>query len=225
VSGFMLKIFTFNERFKTPLMKNLKYLKTFFPLTLIAIIITLVSCGSSNPVVTSTAEPGVAQILNEEIRRFENAGVIHIESTYYNPHIKGFLTAYSNKERIATDQLKSVLTVSEINTILNPSELEHLIQQLNDPTKVPVTSFITSRKVILEDLHEKGEKNVKNNQRLLNIEKDRMIISTPVFTRDKQFALIDISKGKLNNMYTTINLYQKEGDTYVYYKTLLGYME
>src|SRR5690606_2215167 len=147
------------------------------------------------------------------------------ESTYYNPHIKGFLTAYSNGERMATDQLKNILTVSEINNILNPEELQHLIQQLENPAQLAITPGMTSRKVILEDLHARGEKNVKNNQRLLIIEKDRMIISTPVYTRDQQFAIIDVSKGKLHSMYTTINLYQKEGDKYVFYKTLLGYME
>ncbi len=199
-------------------------LNKFLSIKLIAVFFSLASCGSSSPT-AATAEPAEAQILNEEIRRFDNSGVIHIESTYYNPHIKGFLTAYGNGERKATDQLRSILTVSEIDKILNPSELEHLIQQLNDPSRVPTTSFMTSRKVILEDLNSRGEKNVKNNQRLLNIEKDRMIISNPIFTRDKQFALIDVSKGKLNNMYTTINLYQREGDTYVFYKTLLGYME
>ncbi|HSP40943.1 MAG TPA: hypothetical protein VLN46_05880 [Gillisia sp.] len=206
-------------------MKNPLSLKSFLPLTFITSFFTLLSCGSSAPVVTTSAEPSDAQILNEEIRRFEDAGVIHIESTYYNPHIKGFLTAYSDGDRKATDQLKSILTVSEINEILNSAELEHLIQQLDNPGRVPTTTLMTSKKVMLEDLHAKGDKNVKNNQRLLNIEKDRMIVSTPIFTRDKQFAMIDVSKGKLNNMYTTINLYQKKGDTYVYYKTLLGYME
>lgn len=220
----MPKIFTFIERFKTPVMKAPRYLKNFLSILIIAFFFTLGSCGSSTPV-TSTADTAEAQILNEEIRRFEDAGVIHIESTYYNPHIKGFLTAYSNGERKATDQLKSILTVSEINQILNSTELEHLIQQLNDPAKVPSTSLMTSRKVVLQDLNARGQQNVKNNQRLLNIEKDRMIISTPIFTRDKQFALIDVSKGKLNNMYTTINLYQREGDSYVFHKTLLGYME
>ena len=210
---------------KTPNMKNPLKLKNFLSLTLIITFFTLLSCGSSTPVVTPSAEPSTAQILNEEIRRFENAGVIHIESTYYNPHIKGFLNAYNDGDRKATDQLKSILTVSEINEILNPAELENLIQQLENPGKVPATNTMTSKKVMLEDLHAKGDKNVKNNQRLLKIEKDRMIVSTPIFTRDKQFAMIDVSKGKLNNMYTTINLYQKEGDTYVYYKTLLGYME
>lgn len=200
--------------------KNIRHYQLF----LITIIFSFISCGTSAPVAV-TAEPAVAQILDEEIRRFEDAGVIHIESTYYNPHIKGFLTAYSNGERMATDQLKNILTASEINTILNSGELDHLIAQLNEPSKLPVTSAMSSRKVVLEDLHSKGEKNVKNNQRILNIEKDRMIISTPIFTRDKQFAMVDVSKGKLNSMYTTINLYQKEGDKYMFYKTLLGYME
>lgn len=206
-------------------MENPLNLKNFLSLTLISTFFTLLSCGSSIPIVTSPAQPAESQILNEEIRRFEDAGVIHIESTYYNPHVKGFLTAYSNGERIATDQLKSILTDSEINKIMNSTELEHLIQQLENPGKLPTTTLMTTNKVMLEDLHSKGEKNVKNNQKLLNIEKDRMIISTPIFTRDNEFALIDVSKGKLNNMYTTINLYQKEGDTYVFYKTLLGYME
>lgn len=205
-------------------MKYVLVLKKFHLITVIAFIFSFFSCGTTVPV-TTTAEPAVAQILNEEIQRFDDAGVIHIESTYYNPHIKGFLTSYSNGERIATDPLKNILTVPEKNEILNPEELEHLIQQLNNPSKVPVTSAMTSRKVILEDLHARGEKNEKNNQRLLNIEKDRMIISTPIFTRDKKFAMIDVSKGKLNSMFTTINLYQKEGDVYVFYKTLLGYME
>src|SRR5690606_15126314 len=205
-------------------MKNPLYFKIFPLFTLIAFVFTLVSCGSATPVVV-TATPAEAQILDEEIKRFDNAGVIHIESTYYNPHIKGFLTAYSDGDRKTTDQLKNVLNVSEINKILNPEELDHLINQLNDPSKLPLTPAMTSRKVVLEDLHSRGEKNIKNNQRLLNIEKDRMIISTPIFTRDKQFALIDVSKGKLNNMFTTINLYEREGDTYVFSKTLLGYME
>ncbi len=204
---------------KNPLVPNIGVC-----IILIAAVTTFTSCGSTAPVPIQ-AEPQVANILDEEIRRFEDAGVIHIESTYYNPHIKGFLTAYSNGERKATDQLKSILTVSEINTILNPAELDHLIRQLNEPGKVPGTPFMTSRKVILEDLNARGEQNVKNNQRLLNIEKDRMILSTPIFTRDKQFALIDVSKGKTNNMFTTINLYQREGNTYVFYKTLLAYME
>lgn len=205
-------------------MKNFISHKRFLFVTLFAMIFSVLSCGTSAPMAV-TAEPAVAQILDEEIRRFEDAGTIHIESTYYNPHIKGFLTAYSNGERMATDQLKNVLTVSEIDKILNELELEHLIEQLNDPSRLPLTSEMTSRKVILEDLHTKGEKNVKNNQRILNIDKDRMIISTPIFTRDKEFAVVDVSKGKLNSMYTTINLYKKEEGKYVFYKTILGYME
>lgn len=205
-------------------MKNPLSLKIFLPIIFIAAIITLSSCRSTTPV-TNQADPDVANILDEEIRRFDDAGIIHMESTYYNPHIKGFLTAYRDGDRKTTDQLKSILTVSETNNILNPAELDHLIQQLNDPGKVPTTSLMTARKVVLQDLNARGQVNVKNNQRLLNIEKDRMIISTPIFTRDKQFALIDVSKGKLNNMYTTINLFQREGNTYVFYKTLLGYME
>jgi len=205
-------------------MKNPLSLNKILPLILIAFSFALSSCGSAKPV-TNIADQEVANILDEEIRRFDDAGIIHIESTYYNPHIKGFLSAYRDGDRKTTDQLKSILTVSEINNILNRAELDNLIQQLNDPGKVPTTSLMTSRKVVLQDLNARGEANVKNNQRLLNIEKDRMIISTPIFTRNKQFALIDVSKGKLNNMYTTINLYQKEGDTYVFYKTLLGYME
>src|SRR5690606_4545197 len=105
----------------------------------------------------------------------------HIESTYYNPHIKGFLTAYNTGDRMATEQLRNVLTTAEINKILNIEELEYLIAQLNEPAKLPITPAMTSRKVILEDLHTRGEKNIRNNQRLLNIEKDRMIISTPIF--------------------------------------------
>lgn len=205
-------------------MKNFISHKRFLFVTLFAMIFSVLSCGTSAPMAV-TAEPAVAQILDEEIRRFEDAGTIHIESTYYNPHIKGFLTAYSNGERMATDQLKNVLTVSEIDKILNELELEHLIEQLNDPSRLPLTSEMTSRKVILEDLHTKGEKNVKNYQRILNIDKDRMIISTPIFTRDKEFAVVDVSKGKLNSMYTTINLYKKEEGKYVFYKTILGYME
>jgi arsenate reductase-like glutaredoxin family protein len=205
-------------------MNNPLSLNKVLLIILIAIATTFSSCGSATPA-TIQAQPDVANILDEEIRRFEDAGIIHIESTYYNPHIKGFLTAYSEGDRKTTDQLKSILTVSEIKSILNPAELNHLIQQLNDPGKVPSTSIMTSRKVLLQDLNARGEQNVKNNQRLLNIEKDRMIISTPIFTRDKEFALIDVSKGKLNNMYTTINLYQREGNSYVFYKTLLGYME
>lgn len=205
-------------------MKNFISHKRFLFVTLFAMIFSVLSCGTSAPMAV-TAEPAVAQILDEEIRRFEDAGTIHIESTYYNPHIKGFLTAYSNGERMASDQLKNVLTVSEIDKILNELELEHLIEQLNDPSRLPLTSEMTSRKVILEDLHTKGEKNVKNNQRILNIDKDRMIISTPIFTRDKEFAVVDVSKGKLNSMYTTINLYKKEEGKYVFYKTILGYME
>lgn len=203
-------------------MKN--HFKKFYPAALTIAILSIFSCGTTAPV-AEKAEPAQAQILNEEIQRFDDAGLIHIESTYYNPHLRGFLTAYSNGERGVTDQLENILTVSEINEILNPRELEHLIQQLNDPAKVPSTSLTASRKVLLEDLRAKGEKNLKNNQRLLNIEKDRMIISTPIFTRDKEFALIDVSKGKLNSMYTTINLYQKKGNKYIFYKTLLGYME
>jgi len=151
--------------------------------------------------------------------------VIHIESTYYNPHITGFLTAYSNGDRMATDQLKNTLTESEINKILNPDEIKNLLQQLNSPGKIPYTSFMDSHKVVLEDLHARGDEIIKDNKRLKNIDKDRMIISTPIYTRDKQFAMVDVSKGKLNSMYTTINLYQKVGDAYVFYKTLVGYME
>lgn len=200
------------------------HFKKIFPAAVTIAIFSIFSCGTTAPVEVK-AEPAQAQILNEEIRRFDNAGVIHIESTYYNPHLKGFLTAYSKGERVVTDRLESILTVSEISKILNPGELEYLIQQLNNPSKVPSTSLTASRKVILEDLRARGEKNLKNNQRLLNIEKNRMIISTPIYTRDKEFALIDVSKGRLNSMYTTINLYQKEGDNYVFYKTLLGNME
>lgn len=206
-------------------MKNPLTLKSVFSFIIFATVFTLVSCGTAVPVANTTADAATAQLLDEEIKRFDNAGIIHIESTFYNPHIKGFLIAYSNGDRMATDQLKSVLTVAEINAILIPGELEHLIQQLDNPTRVPTTSLMASRKVVLEDLHDKNDKVLNNNQRLLNIDKNRMIISTPVFTRDKQFALIDVSKGKLNNMYTTINLYQREGDTYVFSKTLLGYME
>lgn len=201
-------------------------LNTVFSLTTIISVFSFISCGTNVPVIKNqTAPPAVAQLLDEEIKRFENSGVIHIESTYYNPHIKGFLTAYSNGDRNTTDQLKGILTDSEINAILNAEEVAYLIQQLENHAKVPSTLLMTSQKVILEDLHDKKDKDLNNNQRILNIDKNRMIISTPVFTRDKQFALIDVSKGKLNNMYTTINLYQKEGDTYVFSKTLLGYME
>lgn len=205
-------------------MKNTLNFKKFFPAAVAIAIFTISSCKTTAPVEVQ-AEPAQAQILNEEIRRFDDAGVIHIESTYYNPHLKGFLTAYSNGERGVTNQLESILTVSEISKIMNPGELEYLIQQLNNPTKIPSTSLMASRKVLLEDLRERGEENLNNNERLLNIEKDRMIISTPIYTRDKEFALIDVSKGRLNSMYTTINLYQKEGDNYVFYKTLLGNME
>lgn len=206
-------------------MKTSRALKTMFKLPVISNFFILISCVTHAPVVSTTANPAVAQILDEEINRFENAGVIHIESTYYNPHIKGFLTAYNNGDRMATDQLRNVLTAAEINEILNPDELGYLIDQLNDPQKLPTTRAMTTRKVILEDLHSRGEKNIRNNQRLLNIEKDRMIISTPVFTSDKEFAIIDVSKGKLHAMYTTINLYKMEDGKYVFYKTLLGYME
>lgn len=206
-------------------MKNPLSLKSISSLAIIVSIFSFISCGTTAPLATTTADAAVAQLLDEEIKRFDNTGVIHLESTYYNPHIKGFLTAYSNGERMATDQLKNILTVGEINAILNSGELENLIQQLENPATVPSTPLMVSRKVILEDLHTKKDKNINNNQRVLNIDKNRMIISTPVFTRDKQYALIDVSKGKLNNMYTTINLYQREGDTYVFSKTLLGYME
>ncbi|CAN5188014.1 hypothetical protein BH23BAC2_BH23BAC2_15850 [soil metagenome] len=205
-------------------MENTFQLKKFYFLPVIIVILSFFSCGTTAPV-AATAEPAVAQILDEEIRRFDNVGVIHIESTYYNPHIKGFLTAYSNGERMATDPFKNTLTASEITKILNPTELDYLINQLVEPAKLPKTPLMVSRKVILEDLHDSNTRNVKNNQRLMNIDKHRMIISTPIFTRDKQFALVDVSKGKLNSMYTTINLYQREGDGYIYYKTLVGYME
>lgn len=200
------------------------FFKNFKLLSLIAVMISLISCGTSTPATTS-AEPYEAQILDEEVRRFDNTGVIHIESTYYNPHIKGLLSAYSKGDRMATDQLKNTLTESEIKKILSPEEVVNLLKQLNTPSKVPFTSYMASKKVVLQDLNARGDKNIKNNKRLKNIEKDRMIISSLIFTRDKEFAMVDVSKGKLNSMYTTINLYQKEGDAYVFYKTLVGYME
>lgn len=205
-------------------MYTLPFLKNIWSFTIMAMTFTLFSCGSSTPVTTS-AEPSDVQILNEEIRRFDNAGEIHIENTYYNPHIKAFLTAYSNGDRVATDQLKNTLTEPEISKILNEEEIKYLLKQLEAPSAVPYTSFMASHKVVLEDLHDRDDKNAKNNERIKNIDKDRMIISTPIYTRDKQYAMVDVSKGKLNSMYTTINLYQKEGDTYVFYKTLRGYME
>lgn len=83
-----------------------------------------------------------------------------------------------------------------------------------------------TKKVILEDLTIKKDRNYgQSAQRLKELDKDRMIISTPVFTRDREYAFVDVSKGRLNEMYTTINLYQKSGDQYVFYKTLFGYME
>lgn len=205
-------------------MKKTVHFKKFHTFALSIACLTIFSCGTTTPVGVK-AEPAHAQLIDEEIQRFDDAGVIHIESTYYNPHIKGFLTAYNNGERMVTDQLQNILTVSEINKILNPGELNHLIQQLNDPAKVPATSLTVSRKVLLEDLRAGGEKPMNNNQRLADIEKDRMIISTPIYTRDKEFAFIDVSKGRLNSMYTTINLYHKKGSDYVFYKTLLAYME
>ncbi len=205
-------------------MNSISFFLNLKALYLIAIFTSFISCGTSTPVTTS-AEAQEIQILDEEVRRFDNSGLKHIESTYYNPHIKGFLTAYSNGDRMATDQLKNTLTDSEINKILNPEEVKNLLEQLNTSSQVPFTSFMASQKVVLEDLHARGDKNIKDNKRLKDIDKDRMIISTPVFTRDKQFAMVDVSKGKLNSMYTTINLYQKEGDTYVFYKTLVGFME
>src|SRR5690606_2638696 len=131
-------------------------LNKIFKLTFLSTFFILVSCVTSTPVVETTANPSITQILDEEITRFENAGVIHIESTYYNPHIKGFLTAYNNGDRMATEQLRNVLTTAEINKILNIEELEYLIAQLNEPAKLPITPAMTSRKVILEDLHTRG---------------------------------------------------------------------
>ena len=185
----------------------------------------IISCGTTTPIIDQN-DLAVNQIVDEEVKKFSDAGVIHIESNYYNHNFKGILSAYNNGDRLAKMQLNNSLTESEIKELLNPEQIEYLLQQLEQGEKVPFTPLMASRKVILEDLTIKKDRHYgQSNQRLKELDKDRMIISTPIFTRNKEYAFVDVSKGRLNGMYTTINLYQKIGDQYVFYKTLFGYME
>ncbi|QED38282.1 hypothetical protein FK178_11405 [Antarcticibacterium arcticum] len=201
--------------------------KQSFSHLIIALIISSfsVSCGTTTPVIDRN-DPAENQIVDEEVRKFSDAGIIHIESNFYNHNFKGILKAYNNGDRLAKMQLNNSLTEAEIKELLNPDQIEWLLQQLEQVDKVPYTPLMASKKVVLEDLTIKKDRNYgQSNQRLKELDKDRMIISTPVFTRNREYAFVDVSKGRLNGMYTTINLYQKSGDKFVFYKTLFGYME
>ncbi len=201
--------------------------KQSFSHLIIALIISsfTISCGTTAPTIDLN-DPAENQIIDEEVRKFSDAGIIHIESNYYNHNFKGILNAYNNGDRLAKMQLNNSLTEAEIRELLNPDQIEWLLQQLEQGEKVPYTPLMASKKVILEDLTIKKDRNYgQSAQRLKELDKDRMIISTPIFSKNKEYAFVDVSKGRLNGMYTTINLYQKSGDQYVYYKTLFGYME
>ncbi len=202
--------------------RKLNFSHLIFALILSSFVI---SCGTTTPVIDQN-DPAINQIVDEEVKKFSAAGIIHIESNYYNHNFKGILRAYDNGDRLAKMQLNNSLTEAEIRDLLNPEQIEWLLQQLEQVEKVPYTPLMASKKVILEDLTIKKDRNYgQSTQRLKELDKDRMIISTPIFTRNREYAFVDVSKGRLNGMYTTINLYQKSGDQYVFYKTLFGYME
>ena len=208
--------------FSTPNPRKINFLFHAFTLIMSSF---LSSCGTTTPV-TDKIDNAVNQIIDEEVRKFSDATIIHIESNYYNHNFKGILTAYDNGDRLAKMQLNNSLTEAEIKDLLNPEQIDWLLQQLEQAEKIPYTQFMGNKKVVLEDLTIKKDRNYgQSAQRLKELDKDRMIISTPVFTRDREYAFVDVSKGRLNEMYTTINLYQKSGDQYVFYKTLFGYME
>lgn len=204
----------------TPRKQNFSHLIIAFIISSFA-----VSCGTTSPIIDQK-NPAENQIVDEEVRKFNDAGIIHIESNYYNHNFKGILNAYNNGDRLAKMQLNNSLTEAEIRELLNPDQIEWLLQQLEQVEKVPYTPLMASKKVILEDLTIKKDRNYgQSAQRLKELDKDRMIISTPIFSKNNEYAFVDVSKGRLNGMYTTINLYQKSGDQYVFYKTLFGYME
>ena len=208
--------------FSNPTPRKINFLFLAFTLMMSSF---LISCGTTTPV-TDKNDNAVNQIIDEEVRKFSDAGIIHIESNFYNHNFKGILTAYDNGDRLAKMQLNNSLTEAEIKDLLNPEQIDWLLQQLEQAEKIPYTQFMGNKKVVLEDLTIKKDRNYgQSAQRLKELDKDRMIISTPVFTRDREYAFVDVSKGRLNEMYTTINLYQKSGDQYVFYKTLFGYME
>lgn len=208
--------------FSTPTPRKINFLFLAFTLMISSFFI---SCGTTTQV-TDKNDNAVNQIIDEEVRKFSDAGIIHIESNFYNHNFKGILTAYDNGDRLAKMQLNNSLTEAEIKDLLNPEQIDWLLQQLEQAEKIPYTQFMGNKKVVLEDLTIKKDRNYgQSAQRLKELDKDRMIISTPVFTRDREYAFVDVSKGRLNEMYTTINLYQKSGDQYVFYKTLFGYME
>lgn len=182
------------------------------------------SCGSPKTVAEESAG-NMNVIINEEIRRFDNKQPIHVESVFYNHHLKGLLNGYLKGDRIAKDQLENTLTPSEITLILNAEEIEHLLRQLDQPGKIPYTPFMANKKVVLEDLSGETSDNTGDRRRIRNMDKDRMLISTPVFTRNNEFAIVDVSKGRLNSMYTSINLYKRGENGFEFYKTLFGFME
>ncbi len=202
--------------YPTPSHKKLNFSIFYFS---IIIGLFFISCGTPKPVITE-GNPAETQIINEEIKRFEDAQVIHLEDTFYNYHIKGILTAYVNGDRVAKDLIKNFLTESEMKVLLVPDEIEFLLQQLEPEKKVPYTRLMADKKIVLEELSSQD-----SNKKIKNLEKDRMLISTPIFTRNREYALVDVSKGSLNAIYTSINLYKRTDEGYVFDKTLIGYME
>ena len=108
----------------------------------------LISCGTTTPV-TDKNNNAVNQIIDEEVRKFSDANISHIESNYYNHNFKGILTDYDNGDRLAKMQLNNSLTEAEIKDLLNPEQIDWLLQQLEQIEKIPYTQLMGTKKVIL----------------------------------------------------------------------------
>jgi len=194
-------------------------------LMLICLVInsTLFSCKVSK---TEDPKDQLFSIIENEIQLFDTNDSIFIQNQFQNQFLKSFL-----QDLPSTDYFNK-FSAEEMKEIFNPSEVQYLLQQLEN-SNLSLEQHQENRKgknlIPVYPLPPKPEKLENGTYDSLefvrNLSRNKIIFSAPVITSTNEYALIYVVKGTEGAMSSSINVYKNSEGRWEYYTKLYGTIE
>ncbi|MGK0429400.1 MAG: hypothetical protein ACJARX_001064 [Psychroserpens sp.] len=191
-------------------MKQLHVIKLYI------LFIIFYACSSSKQNVSSDSSIIIETQVKRSFSLYEKDAELNFERNNY-------LNYYINQidiDNFKNSALKNKLGDSLFNIIFNNNEIEYLKKRENqDDIDVSKLSFNDKIKLITNTKIENEDLSFLNDSKII------ISLSFPRFTLDNNYCLIAFSHGTKGAMQGGVNLYVKNKEDWVFYKTIDSWIE
>jgi len=205
-----------------------KLIQLHFKASILILICLVINCTLFSCKVSKTEDPKdqLFSIIDNEIQLFDTNDSIFIQNQFQNQFLESFL-----QDLPSTDYFNK-FSAEEMKEIFNPSEVQYLLQQLEN-SNLSLEQHQENRKgknlipiYPLPPKPEKLENGTYNGLEIVrNFSRNKIIFSAPVITSTKEYALIYVVKGTESAMSSSINVYKNIEGRWEYYTKLYGAIE